>query len=95
MPSFEVGDRVRTVGYFECPDGTTGTVAMPDPFVTEVLQPGEWEGHRHTMNVPRGKVVCYYIVFDRSTDDGSADGPYSGSEIFADCLELIPKESDE
>jgi hypothetical protein len=89
MPTFEVGDRVRTVGCFEFPDGTTGIISMPPPTVTEVLQPGEWHGHCHQRYDRKGLVISYYVEFDKPADDGSGDGPYQASEIASKFLELL------
>ena len=86
MKEYAVGDRVRVSGHWEWPDGLTGTVAAPVPFLMSLAEPGEWQGHRLTTGGRRGPIVCYYVEFDRAADDGSGDGPYRGGVIEADCL---------
>jgi hypothetical protein len=86
MSRFEVGDRVLIRGHWEFPDGTTGTVAAPEPFLRELAGPGEWEGHVRTSRGAKGPVTTYFVRFDRAMDDGSGNGPYAGGEIEAECL---------
>jgi hypothetical protein len=86
MSRFDVGDRVLIRGHWEFPDGTTGTVSAPEPFLLELSGPGEWVGHVRTFRGAKGPVTTYYVRFDHPTDDGSGDGPYSGGEIEAECL---------
>jgi hypothetical protein len=87
VQNFEVGDRVRVVGHWEFPDGTTGTVSAPEPFLLELAEPGEWQDNHRTTPGRNGPILFYFIRFDRPTDDGSGDGPYLGGEIEAKCLQ--------
>ena len=66
------------------PDGTTGTISVPDAFMLELSGPGEWVGHVRTSAGRKGPITTYYVWFDHPTDDGSGDGPYLGAEIFND-----------
>ncbi len=89
MRGFEVGDRVRIVGHHEWPDGTTGTIALPEEFSLELAKPGEWLGHRRTVMGRRKLIVSFYLEFDRPTDDGSGDGPYPGAEVESQYLRVL------
>ena len=84
--TYQVGDRIRIFGYWEFPDGITGSVAIPTRFQLTLANPGEWEGHRRTVPGRKGPIVFYFIQFDVPTDDGSGDGSYGGAEIEEDCL---------
>ncbi|MGC4030901.1 MAG: hypothetical protein QM754_04025 [Tepidisphaeraceae bacterium] len=85
--TFDIGDHVVIEGHWEFPDGTTGVIAEPDPFMVSLVAGDErWMGHRRTVRGREGPIVFYYVVFDRPTDDGSGDGPYRGGEIDASSL---------
>ncbi len=71
---------MRTLGGGLCPEGITGTVRMPDPFMLE-LCPGEWDGCQRIMKDEKGCHVWYYVEFD--------DGPYVSSEVLVDHLEPL------
>jgi hypothetical protein len=89
MHYFAPGDRVRILGHFGWPDGITGTVRMPDPFVIELCGPDEWDGCRRTMKSEKGWHVSYYVEFDEPHDDGSGHGPYVSSEVLAEYVEPL------
>lgn len=90
MKDFAIGDRVRTVGHYEWPDGTAGTIAPPQEVNLGLAKPGEWQGHRRTVQGRVRPILFYFVVFvvfDQPTDDGSGDGPYYAAEVDADYLE--------
>jgi hypothetical protein len=82
---FEIGDRVVVKNHCEFPDGTVGTITYPAEFLL-LASPGEWKGHCRTVLGRKAPIVFYFVQFDRMTDDGSGDGPYSGGEIDAESL---------
>ena len=86
LTRFEVRDRVILKGHPEFPDGTLGTIAWPMRFLISHAKPGEWEGHRRTIQGRTRLIVFYYVEFDQPTDDGSGDGPYRGAEIDEEYL---------
>ncbi len=89
MSEFVIGDRVRLSGHWEFPDGTTGTITSPDPFLLQISEPGEWQGHCKFERQRTGVVICLYVIFDELADDGSGDGPYKAAVIEAECLHPI------
>jgi hypothetical protein len=90
MNPFELDDRIRIVNHWEFADGIIGTVAPPEPFQLELAAPGEWQGHRRFHRGRKGPIISSFIWFDEPADDGSGDGPYTGAEIEAECLEPYP-----
>jgi hypothetical protein len=89
MHYFSPGDRVRIRAHYGWPDGITGTVVMPDEFLLELCEPGEWDGCQRTMKSEKGWHVSYYVEFDEPHDDGSGHGPYQGSEVLVEYLEAL------
>jgi hypothetical protein len=65
---------------------------MPDPFLLELSEPGEWEGCQRTMKSERGWHVSYYVEFDEPHDDGSGYGPYESSEVLVEDLEALSEQ---
>lgn len=89
--TFDIGDRVVIQGNWEFPDGTTGVIAEPEPFMVRLVADSEpWIGHRRIVQSRKGPIVFYYVEFDKPTDDGSGDGPYRGGEIDAPSLRHQP-----
>lgn len=74
-------------GHHGFPDGITGTIRMPPPFLYEARKPGAWDGCRLTLKSQRGWHVFYFVEFDEPHDDGSGDGPYRGCELLIENLE--------
>jgi hypothetical protein len=87
--AFEIGDRVRITGHYEWPEGTTGTVSLPEPAVLQLTPAGEWNGPVRTMCGPSGPIVTCWVKFDHPTDDGSGDGPYGGAEVQLPYIEPV------
>src|SRR5690349_2729697 len=85
------GDRVRLRRGAGFPEGITGTIQMPIPFLLENSDgsPRNWHDCRLTIEIEKGCHVFYWVEFDEPHDDGSGDGPYRASEIGVEYLEPL------
>jgi len=59
---------------------------MPLEAVKALAKPGEWKGHRRTVQALKGLILFYFVQFDEPIDDGSGDGPYFAAEIDESSL---------
>jgi hypothetical protein len=87
-PRFKIGDRVRIREGRSEFGGVGGRIAVAPESAREFMA-ADWHGHFAYERRRRGVVRIFWVWFDQPADDGSGDGPYRGTAIEEDSLELV------
>ncbi len=87
---FHPGDRIRISSDYNWAQGAYGTIDDAPYFARELVQDeAPWQGHRRFVKGIKGPIEIYWVWFDEPQRDPDGDGPYSGSEIEAEAIELV------
>jgi hypothetical protein len=88
------GDRVKISINYNWAQGVSGTIDNAPDFARDlVAQESPWEGHRRFVQGVEELIEVYWVWFDEPQYDPDGDGPYKGSEIESDAIEVIKEES--
>jgi hypothetical protein len=90
MNTYKPGDRVIISANYNWARGATGTIDNPPDFARQLVEDdGPWKGYRRFVQGVEGLIEIYWVWFDEPQLDPDGDGPYRGSEIEADAIELL------
>lgn len=90
MSRFKPGDRVKISKNFNWAQGASGTIDDPPDFARELVEAeASWQGHQRFIPGVQGFIEMYWVWFDEPQFDPDGDGPYRGSEIESDAIELL------
>jgi hypothetical protein len=88
------GDRVKISINYNWAQGVSGTIDNAPDFARDlVAQESPWEGHRRFVQGVEELIEVYWVWFDEPQYDPDGDGPYKGSEMESDAIEVIKEES--
>ena len=87
---FKPGDRIQISKNYPWAQGALGIIADPPDFARNlVAEEAPWEGHRRFVQGVAGPIETYWVWFDEPQLDPDGDGPYKGSEIEAEAIEML------
>jgi hypothetical protein len=87
---FKLGDRVFISKNYNWAQGAAGTIANPPDFVRNLVEADTpWEDYKRFVQGSEGIIKFYWVWFDEPQYDPDGDGPYKGSEIEGDMIELL------
>jgi hypothetical protein len=92
--NYKPGDRVRISSNYNWAQGASGTIDNAPDFAKDlVAEESPWQGHRRYVEGVEGLIEIYWIWFDEPQYDPDGDGPYKGSEIESNAIELLDTDS--
>ncbi|MCI0549608.1 MAG: hypothetical protein L0287_01495 [Anaerolineae bacterium] len=92
--NFKPGDRVRISLNYHWAQGAFGIIDNAPDFAKDlVAKEAPWKGHRRFVQGVARLIELYWVWFDEPQYDPDGDGPYKGSEIESQALELLDSSS--
>jgi hypothetical protein len=85
--NFSIGSRIKISEGYSWAKNAIGTVSTPPDVIREISE--GWKDNCREVKTLKGKVICYWIKFDRPHFDSDGDGPYSEAEIESEYLCLL------